>query len=177
MFIKINFFLFYLISLCFLQPAFTEALIKTPIIDKNIDKKLDKNVGPLPYEILNFKRGIYKKTMGPDHCIEGEYRLLKDPKTGRVFLNTPKGVLIDYMDQRVKNSTEKECSYTYFNLINDSNEFESTEVQSCTEPLLVSNIRTLKVKFEDNKIQYVFIAKDPLKNTSKKTNCELIKQN
>ncbi len=165
----------FLSSYTFFSTVFCNSVFAEP--PKNPPLAIDMKVGPLPYEVLNFNKGIYKKTFGPDNCIEGEYRMLKEPKTGRVFLRTSKGVLVDHLDQRVKNRIEKDCSFIYFNLINGKNELESTEIQSCKEPLLVSNIRTLKVKFEDNKIHYVFIAKDPLKETSKKTNCELERQN
>ncbi len=137
---------------------------------------VDTAIGPLPYEKLNFVKGVYKKVSGPDNCIEGELRLLKEPKTGRVFLQSQFGIFIDHLDQRVKNFGERECIFSYFNVINDNNELENTEVQNCNEPLMISNIRTLKIKFEPDRIKYVFIAKDPTKNTSKKTMCELARQ-
>lgn len=133
-------------------------------------------IGPLPYQQLNFSKGIYKKVSGPDNCIEGEYRMLKDPISGRVFLKTSSGIFIDHIDQRVVNKGEQDCVLSYFNVINENNELENTEVQSCKAPVLVSNIRTLKIKFEPEAIKYVFIVKDPLKNTTTKTNCELKKE-
>lgn len=144
---------------------------------KNAMPLVDTTIGPFPYETLNFTRGNYKKTSGPENCIEGEYRMLRDPKTGRVYLRTEKGVLVDHLDQRVKNHGERDCIMSYFNTINKDLELESTEVQSCSEPISVSNIRTLKIKFEPNLIKYILTAKDPLKKTSKETKCELERQN
>jgi hypothetical protein len=143
---------------------------------KNEMPVVNTTIGPLPYQQLNFSRGVYKKTAGPENCIEGEYRLLKDPKSGRVFLKTEQGILIDNLDQKVVNAGERDCVFSYFNVINSNNELESTEVQSCKSPINVSNIRTLKIKFDSESINYVFIAKDPIKNTTKKTNCELKKE-
>lgn len=137
---------------------------------------INTSIGPLPYEKLNFVKGVYKKISGPENCIEGELRMLKEPQTGRVFLKSEKGIFIDHLDQRVKNHGEKGCVFSYFNVINANNELENTEVQSCNEPMTVSNIRTLKIKFDENKIKYVFIAKDPIKNISQKTLCELERQ-
>lgn len=165
-----NLLLLQIILICFFGTQTTRAQgrAEMPLVNTAI--------GPLPYEKLNFVKGIYKKISGPDNCIEGELRMLKEPKTGRVFLKSDYGVFIDHLDQRVKNHGEKGCVFSYFNVINANNELENTEVQSCNEPMTVSNIRTLKIKFDENKIKYVFIAKDPIKNISQKTLCELERQ-
>jgi hypothetical protein len=144
--------------------------------NKNTMPVVNTAIGPLPYEKLNFVKGIYKKISGPDNCIESELRMLREPTTGRVFLKSDYGIFIDHLDQRVKNHGEKDCVFSYFNVINANNELENTEVQSCKEPMSVSNIRTLKIKFDENNIKYVFIAKDPIKNISQKTLCELERQ-
>lgn len=168
--LNINYFIFSFLALgLFMFPNIAGA-------KKNEMPVVNTSIGPLPYQQLKFTRGVYKKVSGPENCIEGEYRLLKDPKTGRVFLKTEAGILIDNLDQKVVNTGERECFFSYFNVINADNELENTEVQSCKAPINVSNIRTLKIKFEGDTIKYVFIAKDPIKNTTKKTNCELKKE-
>lgn len=134
------------------------------------------NIGDLDYKKLNFTKGIYKKASGPENCIEGEYRLMRDPQTGRVFIRAGESIFINHLDQKVVNKQDKECVLSFFNTINENNELESTEIQSCSKPINISSIRTLKIKFETDKINYVFIFKDPIKNISHKTNCELVKQ-
>lgn len=134
------------------------------------------SIGALDYRKLNFSKGVYKKINGPDHCLEGEYRLMRDPQTGRVFIRVSDQIFINHLDQKVINTQDRDCVLSYFNTINANNELESTEIHSCPTPINVSTMRTLKIKFEPDKINYVFIFKDPTKGTSQKTNCELQKQ-
>ncbi len=134
------------------------------------------NIGDLDYKKLNFTKGVYKKVSGEENCIEGEYRLMRDPQTGRVFIKAGESVFINHLDQKVVNAQDRECVLSFFNLINESNELESTEIHSCSKPINISSIRNLKIKFEANKINYVFIFKDPTNNISTKTTCELSRQ-
>jgi hypothetical protein len=134
-------------------------------------KKIE--IGPNPYTKLGFVKGNYKKLSGTDNCLEGEYRLLRDPKTGQVFLKVNDNIFINHIDQKVVNSNDQNCIFTYFNSINDQNELDNTEIQSCTKPTNVSSIRNLKIKFSESNIKYVCTFRDPTKNIFSKTECEL----
>lgn len=133
---------------------------------------VNTSIGDLDYKSLNFKSGVYKKISGSENCLEGEFFMRRDAKTGRVFIGTEKGIFADHIDQKVKNYDENNCVMTYFNVLNDKGELENTEVQSCTTPK-ISNIRTLKVKFDETSIKYIITTNDPLKKVTHKTACVL----
>ncbi len=175
LFVKILNFKFMRLNIIFLILVF---MYSNSFAKKNPANKVEipnLSIGNLEYLKLKVSKGIYKKETGPDNCIEGEYRLMKDPKSGRVFLMADGQIFINHLDQKVVNAGDNECFFSYFNTINELNELESTEIQSCSQPINISSIRTLKIKFEPEKIQYVFIFKDPVNNTTKKTTCELLK--
>lgn len=129
--------------------------------------------GKLNYSNLGFVRGNYRTVEGPNHCIQGEYRLIRDGETGRVYLRAEGQVLVNHIDQMIVNKTDRSCTLNFTNSINSNNELESIEVQSCEAPINVSHLRTFKIKFGPEAIDYVFITKDNIKKTSKKTKCKL----